>query len=481
MPICKFFLTGSCRFGSKCNNDHIDLKQVITTEVQATLKGNQWPLSCFGPFKEKKNIPNFIEDVSFEEARFNAYEAGKQNAFQNYSQQFNQQLQDAQNKMNAMLTLNKEIVDVIIAIYDDEPSGQKQGNSFSIGGSAFGASTPSANSVFGGATSAPSTGGSIFGGGFGANNSTATQGSVFGGTALKQSSFGQQPSVFGATPAQPAAPANPFSSAFGQTTAQPASGGSIFGKPAATPAFGGSAFGAQPSIFGQSQGQSSVFGAQPTAQPQGSIFGATAAQPQSSIFGATAQQPVQPQPSVFGAQQPSQPQASVFGAQQSAFGAQTAFGQPVAPQPAAAGNIFTQQPAQPQPAFASTPFGAQPPANAFAQQPSVFGQQAVQPQPSQPSAFGQPQQSAFFSQQTQAVNPSPFGMQTVQPQTIQSQPQMNPFTQQPQNAMALNGTEYSRMEDLSPEDLAAFKADRFEEGKLPTVPPPKELCVEWNF
>ncbi|VDN26536.1 unnamed protein product [Gongylonema pulchrum] len=35
---------------------------------------------------------------------------------------------------------------------------------------------------------------------------------------------------------------------------------------------------------------------------------------------------------------------------------------------------------------------------------------------------------------------------------------------------------YSRMEDLSPEDLAQFKADRFEFGKVPRVPPPMELC-----
>lgn len=34
------------------------------------MMGKQWPLSCYGPFRDKPCIPNFIEDQSFEEARF---------------------------------------------------------------------------------------------------------------------------------------------------------------------------------------------------------------------------------------------------------------------------------------------------------------------------------------------------------------------------------------------------------------------------
>lgn len=460
---------------------HCVSRQVITTEVQATLKGNQWPLSCFGPFKEKKNIPNFIEDVSFEECRLNAYEAGKQNMLQSYAQQFNQQIQDAQGKMNAILNLNKDIVDVIISLYEDEQSAPKP-SAFS-GGNSFGAVAPTApgGSVFGGATSVPSTGGSMFGsGGTFGNNTAAPQGSVFGG-ALKQSSFGQQPSIFAA--AQPAAPANPFASAFGQTTAQANTGGSIFGKPAATPAFGGSAFSAQPSIFGQSNQsqQGSIFGAQQPSQPQVNAFGTSPQQ--GSIFGTATLQPSQPQSSVFGTNA-AQPQSSVFGTQPSAFGAQPTFGQVTttpAPQLAASGGMFLQQQQQQQPAFGSSPFGAQPAAPLQQQafnQTSVFAQTAQQPP--QPSAFSQPQQTGFFGQQQNTVA-SPFGIQAGQPHTLQQQPQINPFTQQPQNAGTLNGTEYSRMEDLSPEDLAAFQAYKFEEGKIPTVPPPKELCGEWNF
>lgn len=499
-------------------------RQVISTEVQATLKGKQWPLSCFGPFKEKKNIPNFIEDVSFEECRWNAYEARNQNLLQNYSQQFNQQVQEAQNKMNALLILNKNVIDLIVALYDDEPNSQKS-NSFSMGASAFitasgnttnnafgastgnttnafGAATGNTSSIFGGATAAPSTGGSIFGssgGTFGSNTtSTPQQGSVFGGSALKQSSFGQQSSIFGSNQnqTQSQTPANPFASGFGQATAQSGTGGSIFGKPAAAAApsiFGQSAAPANP--FGNASSTGGAFGGQPSIFVQQQTQIQQQQQP-GSIFGATVQQTTAQQTSVFGTQ-PQQPQQNVFGSQPAQA---SIFGQTQSVQPAPGGSIFGQQNQQPQPqqsAFGANPFGAQPPAappnqvSAFGQssgfgmtqqQPSVFGQpqqgmQATMTQ-QQTSIFGQQQPPQPQSQPQGIVNQSPFGMQ----QTIQPQQQINPFTQQAQQPqIALNGTEYSKMEDLSPEDLAQFKAGRFEEGKIPVVPPPKELCSEWTF
>lgn len=41
----------------------------LKTDAESALKGNQWPLSCYGPFRDKPSVPNFIEDQSFEEAR----------------------------------------------------------------------------------------------------------------------------------------------------------------------------------------------------------------------------------------------------------------------------------------------------------------------------------------------------------------------------------------------------------------------------
>lgn len=36
---------------------------------------------------------------------------------------------------------------------------------------------------------------------------------------------------------------------------------------------------------------------------------------------------------------------------------------------------------------------------------------------------------------------------------------------------------FSKLEDLKPEDLEWFTAEAFMLGKLPTVAPPRELCI----
>lgn len=50
----------------------------VLLDVQAVLKGGQWILSCYSPFKEKPNFPG-ITDLSPEEARLFIYEAKANN------------------------------------------------------------------------------------------------------------------------------------------------------------------------------------------------------------------------------------------------------------------------------------------------------------------------------------------------------------------------------------------------------------------
>jgi len=63
----------------------------------------------------------------------------------------------------------------------------------------------------------------------------------------------------------------------------------------------------------------------------------------------------------------------------------------------------------------------------------------------------------------------------------------NPFAQKPSTGGGtgmfgkkvedqLDSSIYSLLQALSTEELEAFKAPRFELGKIPERPPPKELC-----
>jgi len=250
---------------------------------------------------------------------------------------------------------------------------------------------------------------------------------------------------------------------------------SPFGQPQqqATSPFGSSSLGGfgQPPAFGQTPfGQQSppAFGQliSPFSQPQ---------QP-SSMFGspATFSNPLNPQPlgSSFGAPSnfgvtPSSPPSEVFG-QPSTFGQ-------IASSPPAFGSF--EQPAQ------QTTFGY-----------SVFGQAAQAP-----SGFGfnQPQQqqvsSPFGGQQASPFLPQP---QVSSPATISASQLFNTPTQSlfgggattntsgslgfalggDQQSESLPPDTYTPIDQLSPDDLVAFRAEKFEFGKIPLLPPPLELC-----
>ena len=121
----------------------------------------------------------------------------------------------------------------------------------------------------------------------------------------------------------------------------------------------------------------------------------------------------------------------------------------------------------------------------FATQPasgqSAFGTQATTVQ----SAFGTqstPNQSAFGTQQT--VNQSGFGTQGTfgtQPiATGTSQASTAAPANQTTGATATNSgpktSLYTPMEELAAAEKEQFMADKFTLGKIPTRPPPKELC-----
>lgn len=171
MGICTRYLNGYCHLGSRCNLDHIDFYDFIRQEVDEALNGKQWPLSCFGPFKERKCFPNFIEDVSFEELRMMYREAQEQNNIPRHKAQQLQMMNEAKQKMQWLKTYSSDIMEVLIDIYNQQLHVPAGGNPLAW---PIGRSDVSATSIFGGAASTSRSG---FGAGslaFGSSNATAS-------------------------------------------------------------------------------------------------------------------------------------------------------------------------------------------------------------------------------------------------------------------------------------------------------------------
>lgn len=450
---------------------------VLQTDVDSSIKGKQWPLSCYGPFRDKPCIHNFIEDQSFEEMRALAYEA-KTNAltFQTLVSQIEQQIHDAQQKNELLYNVTYETLNNAVNLYNncvDSSLPTNAANAFASSGG-FG-STSAASNPFG-QQQVPTT--NSFGGNssiFGGSASTFGTTSVFGaGTAAPA-----QTSVFGNSNTVTAPPAtnsvfglsatttnSPFS--LGQIQSQPQQDlGNIFGNAATAVAPASTTFNQQQPIFGgtasfgnfggQQQQQptaasSSIFGqANQTFGTTGasSIFGNAGALPQSNVFGTTQQQP-----SMFGTAQTTAPAPGLFSsvpipAQQ---GANIFANAAAAQQSNIFGNAATTLP----PATVENPFSTN----------STFGTSAVAPPPPPSNVFGQEQQ---FSTPFGAVGPP-------------SQQQSNTFGtsnlfQNQTAAVIPNGLIYSPISAVTESDLNWFKSDHFELGSIPTVPPPRELCT----
>ncbi|KZT60769.1 hypothetical protein CALCODRAFT_84489 [Calocera cornea HHB12733] len=341
---------------------------------------------------------------------------------------------------------------------------------------------------------------SAFGpGGMGAPPPAQAQGSAFGaggmGQPQQQNAFGQpQPAQNAFGQPQPAQSAfgsggsGPAQSTFGRP--QPPQAQNAFGQPQPTT----NAFGQpQPSLnaFGQPQPVQNAFGQPQQAQ---SAFGPGGMGPAQSTFG-------QPQPAQNVFAQP-QPQG------QNAFGlpppqGQSAFGQPQ-PQTAPAFGQAQQPPAfgtEPGTTSAFGPGGAGPP------------QQPQQPQPSQPAGFGAPTTApaaGFGQPQTQPQPPSAEPKITVKyrqrplvPDFINPFPTKEPWVPGPVPSFDPKAgsllpeqlrTQFKRPtwpetdaarkkvadawtalpEEFRRECDEIWKADKFEYGKIPGLPPPSE-------
>lgn len=385
-------------------------------------------------------------------------EAKMQNNIAGHQMQLMQMINEAKQKMQWLGTTNRDIMNTLIEIYNQQDDSAKPttvvqpqtANPF--GAAPLGGGNVAATaSIFGGGTT---------GGGFG------TAGGGFGASAVAAGGGGN---IFGAAPNQSAA------NIFGSGGAVSTMGGNIFAKPAQAPTGGSSNIFGAPAALGQQQPASSVFGG----------------------------------PAVFGGSGPSL--FSSVGQSQPATGG-SIFGSTTGTTAAASGNLFAQpfgQQTQGQNLFASAPTQAQPTASPFVAAPAPPTNNPF----ASPFAAAQPQQNLFgtaltASQQAQTAPPPPFGQsvqqqparqslfipapQAVQPQSAstmvgtQQQPMFGSATvpgvfggipqQQTMTMVSQSATIYSRMEDLSKDQLAAFSAERFELGKIPTVPPPRELC-----
>jgi len=491
-----------------------ELVNTLVTTVKRDLEqsegGKQWSFSCYSPAKDCPSIPG-LDDLSPEELRHEAYTANKSNTATQYQQRYQQLVQDYAQKRKCLLNPSQEMKEVFRRVYNKEtvpPSATLFTNSgaTSAGGIFGGGGAASPASIFGGGggqsafTTKPASAASIFGGGTGSTttqpssifggpatttSSTTLQSSVFGGGGTSQV-FGQKPtigqSIFGQSQMTNNA-SSPAAGIFGGGSAQPVASkptASIFGTPTAT-ANSGSVFG-QPAA--PSNPASSVFGSQPTSmttQPATSAFGQPA-----SLAGASTQQNTG-----FGTQMSAVPEqtSSIFG-QPPAFGSATTT-------PNASGSVFGQQPSQVgggsifgQPA-AATGSATTPGGGIFGQPPQHNPQQAAATDTSNPFAnpTATPTTGALATSDLPAVPSSnPFGSTAASAPTNPTPASTNLFgapVADSKNSglfgqaavLQRDDSIYTAESELTQEELAAYKADAFELGKIPEKPPPQAICV----
>lgn len=452
--------------------------------MEAAINGKQWPLSCFGPFKEKLNLIPDDCDVSFEECRVQFLESKVLNTFHIYQQQLMQKIQEANIRMHSLLEPNKDVLQMTVTIYNEsrDNSSTNSGTTLQSGNTSFRGEV-NAESIFGRDQTNLFLGGNIGGGGINTN-------SIFGSSTHQNNSA----SIYSGSVSQ-SKPLNHNSNTFSLNLAP--NNGSAFGVPNAQrqPT--------NPSIFGQS----TFCSPQNTIQLQG-IFGQA-----KNAFGQTTDTKFEQSKGIF----KQAASANTFGSQHS--------------------NTFGQLNAEEKNTFGSR-FGGENTMNSastglFGNANSSFMAQSVQ-QESPPNPFEVQSKSSIIAQQSPEEGPPPFSMQSSP--SIGSMGFVNHLPQQPifqlqssdifgnigkqasQAAVPNFGTQspypnsilsglpnniltmgapiafgstnqhqsnisismdealYSKIDELTPKHLAAFKANEFILGQIPNAPPPKEFC-----
>lgn len=437
----------------------------VKSEVEAALKGSQWPLSCFGPFKDKQCVP-FLEDQSCEEIRLLFYNAKQQGSIDNYQHQLIQQINNSKQKLQSFISMNQENLNNVVQIYNGNGTG---GDSMLSNTNPFGLNNMPTNNM--------SNASDLFGkSAFSNQNQISTSNNIFG----TQNQASNSQSIFGGGNSSgfPSNSQNIFSSA-----ANMAPSSNIFATENKTS-----------SIFQNQNQNQSVFGNTPTpgifdkpsmeADTPFNTFGQQPNQTQnygsgnSNIFGNTPQQQ-QPQPqqlsnNIFANSPFANPQASSFyntTQQQQAPPAQNIFG-----------NLPQQQNS------AQNPFGVSN-QNMFSissQQPQPQQQQPQQLQQQQPgqqtlSSSNPINHSASIFGNSNYNNPNPItSQQTPFGCNLSKNNTVYPPLQQHQQSLPqyqyTDPSVYSKIEELTEEQKNVFSSDSFDLSSLPTVPPPKEMC-----
>ncbi|CAH1163947.1 unnamed protein product [Phaedon cochleariae] len=479
MVVCKYFLQGTCKFGDYCKFEHqindnfngyqnqtgtsilhqanyasaqspklpnsaepsssnVDtstLIKAVANDMTMLEKGGQWMLSCYAPFKEKPAFPGF-EDQSFEELRLGYYEAAKNGTIDQYKQQIQTMIQQIMSRVKTLQNPSPDIVEMLKKIYNTPPSSQSgvfSGNIFS---------SPNTSSL----------------------NQQPTNFGIFAQGNQK---------LFANVQPQQQAPQNTFGSMgtniFGGNNQNTGFGGQIpTNSPFAAPQGSPTLPSTSNSIFGQSNTnfaqQSSIFGGQ---QNPGSIFGGGNNANATPITG-----------SIFGSNNSAlTPQSSSQNASQNVFGNQNTqqmFGQPTSHNTNLFGTPATQDPLQVTPGI----FGGPQPGQMSHQPASnIFASPVSQSPAPNTSVFGQHTPVAFS---TPVNSDSAFGHGNLGAQVHSA----NIFGGAPANNMATHVSAvhdeklYSKLEDLSPEEIKWFESDDLDIMNIPEKPPTFQMCFK---
>jgi nucleoporin-like protein 2 len=393
---------------------------IISAEVDAAVNGKQWMLSCFGPFKESKIMPNFTQDQSFDEVRLGFFDSTKSGNAQEFVRNLNAEYSAALQRFVGLKNLSADMLQLVVNIYNTstESKGakaqvqlqqnQQKSNPFQ-----------STNMFTDSQQSAAMNSSSIFGNSSNTTNPFQSQKpSVFGQITTTASQQTPQPSLFAmAMTQQDKSTSSPASSMFGQSIFATASNQSQQQQLPTQQT---------PSIFGGGGGNSS------------NIFTAAANPALTNIIQS---------PSLFA--QPTPIDFSVF----------------TSPSSTPSTNIFQQA--------LNTSQAAMPTTN-------IFGAQSVQ----QPPIPQQTTTTNIFGAQNVQQLPAPQQITTTSVFQISSQSAPgfgsnqggDPFQRTPL-AVINDDSFYSKPEDLTTADIGAFQADHFECGKVPTTPPTRDLCL----